>query len=366
MSIVLKQVSYTYETYPAQKTEALQRISLTIEDGAFVGIMGHTGCGKSTLMQLMAGLLKPGEGAVYIDGKDINEPSYDRRLLRETVGVVFQHPEYQLFETTVKKDVAFGLKYSGLSKAEKRERVKEALELVGLDVERIGAESPLSLSGGEKRRVAIAGVLVTRPRILILDEPMAGLDAGSREQFLRLAAQFNRRGVTILMVSHNADSLCQYAHRILVLEQGRLVLDGTPREVFQDTALTARLGIGTSQSREMAELLIKRDIPLSGYIVKYEELLEELERVFKKRMFQRKQNEVLRSAGSGTVSEKNSREKESGETLPLTELTVVRDKRAIKKEPGEALRSADLKVANGRNPVEKEQHKESTGGSVCR
>lgn len=282
MSIVLKQVSYTYGQNTAQKTDALKNINFTIENGEFVGIMGHTGCGKTTLIQMIAGLLSPSEGAVYIDGKDINSPDYERRILRETVGVVFQRPEYQLFETTVEKDVAFGLKYSGLGKAEKKKRVKDALALMGLVLEDIGKESPLSLSGGEKRRVAIAGVLVTRPQILIFDEPIAGLDPDGREQFLELAAQLNRSGVTILMISHNADSLCEYADRILVLQQGHLVLDGTPKAVFRDTSLTRKLGIGTSQSREIARMLLERGFPLSGNITKYEELLGELETVLKR------------------------------------------------------------------------------------
>lgn len=281
MSIVLKQVSYIYGQHTAQKTDALQNISLTIEKGEFVGIMGHTGCGKTTLIQLIAGLLSPSDGTVCIDGMDINSPDYDRRILRETVGVVFQHPEYQLFETTVERDVAFGLKYSGLGKAEKRERVKDALALMGIALEEIGKESPLSLSGGEKRRVAIAGVLVTRPKILIFDEPIAGLDPDSREQFLELVVQLNREGVTILMISHNADSLCEYAQRILVLNQGRLVLDGTPKEVFRDTVQTKALGIGSSQSGRIADMLIKRGVPLSGEITRYDELLGKLESIWK-------------------------------------------------------------------------------------
>lgn len=282
MSIVLKQVSYTYGQSTAQKTDALQNISLTIENGEFVGMMGHTGCGKTTLIQLIAGLLSPSRGTVCIDDMDINSPDYDRRILRETVGVVFQHPEYQLFEATVEKDVAFGLKYSGLGKAEKRERVKEALALMGLDLAEIGKESPLSLSGGEKRLVAIAGVLVTRPQILIFDEPIAGLDPDRRQQFLELVTQLNRQGVTIVMISHNADSLCEYAQRILVLHQGRLVLDGTPKEVFGDTALTKELGIGSSQSRRIADMLIERGIPLPRQITRYDELLGELETLWKR------------------------------------------------------------------------------------
>ncbi len=281
MSITLKQVSYTYVRSRSQRVSALENISLTIGDGEFVGIMGHTGCGKTTLIQLIAGLLAPDAGEVLLNGMDINSPSYDRRVLRETVGVVFQHPEYQLFETTVEKDAAFGLKYSGLSKAEKKARVKDALEQMGFVYEDICNESPLALSGGEKRRVAIAGVLVTRPKVLIFDEPVAGLDPGSREHFLEFMTQLNKKGVTVLMVSHHADSLCEYADRILVLHQGRIALDGTPKEVFQDTALTRQLSIDTSQSRRIAELLIQRGFPLSGNITTYGELSEELKYLLK-------------------------------------------------------------------------------------
>lgn len=281
MSIILKQVSYTYVRSRLQRVSALENISLTIGDGEFVGIMGHTGCGKTTLIQLIAGLLTPDAGQVLLDGKDINSPGYDRRVLREKVGVVFQHPEYQLFETTVEKDIAFGLKYSGLSKAEKKERVKDALELMGFAYEGICNESPLALSGGEKRRVAIAGVLVTQPKILIFDEPVAGLDPGSRAYFLRFVAELNQKGVTVLMVSHHADSLCEYAGRILVLHQGRVALDGTPKEVFLDTALTRQLSIDTSQSRRIADMLIQRGFPLSGNITTYGELTGELKSLLK-------------------------------------------------------------------------------------
>lgn len=281
MSITLKQVSYTYAQSRSQRVSTLENISLTIWDGEFVGIMGHTGCGKTTLIQLIVGLLTPNGGQVLIDGMDINSPSYDRRILRETVGVVFQHPEYQLFETTVEKDVAFGLKYSGLSKAEKKERVKDALEQMGFVYEEVCNESPLALSGGEKRRVAIAGVLVTQPKVLIFDEPVAGLDPGSRAHFLEFVTQLNKKGVTVLMVSHHADSLCEYAGRILVLHQGRIALDGTSKEVFRDTALTRLLSIDTSQARRIAELLIERGFPLSGNITTYGELSEELKHLLK-------------------------------------------------------------------------------------
>lgn len=176
MSISLSHVSFTYSPGTVFEKLALYDINLTIEDGEYVGIMGQTGCGKSTLLQLMVGLEQPSEGKVFVDGKDINVREYNRKILRQKVGMVFQYPEVQLFETSVEKDVAFGLKHSGLSKTEIDENVRWAVEMLGLDFEKIRAISPFSLSGGEKRRVAIAGILATKPKILILDEPVAGLD----------------------------------------------------------------------------------------------------------------------------------------------------------------------------------------------
>ena len=194
MWIEVKNLSCSYGSGTASAQEALKDVSFKIEDGEFVGIMGHTGCGKSTLIQLIAGLLTPDRGQVLIDGEDINAPGYDRLALRGKVGIVFQYPEYQLFETTVEKDVAFVLKHSGLGKDERERRVKGALEAMGFSWEAVRKKSPLSLSGGEKRRVAIAGVLAAQPRILIFDEPIAGLDPFGRTAFLELSAKLNRRG----------------------------------------------------------------------------------------------------------------------------------------------------------------------------
>lgn len=280
MPIEVRNVSCRYGERTPLEVLALKEISFRVEDGEFVGIMGHTGCGKSTLIQLMAGLLAPGEGEILIDGKDINEPGYDREELRRTLGIVFQYPESQLFETTVEKDVAFALKHLNLSKAAKAERVRRALEAVGFGTEGTG-KSPLSLSGGEKRRVAIAGVLAAEPRILIFDEPLAGLDPYGRQEFLELAAGLHRQGTTILMVSHDADALCGYADRILVLDRGRLSAQGTPEEIFGDLKRAEALHIGAGEVRRIAQALYEKGWLQKPEITKYEELLSEIKRKIK-------------------------------------------------------------------------------------
>lgn len=207
MPITVTNLTCVYGAGTPFETTALRDVSVTVENGSFVGILGRTGCGKSTLIQIMAGLLTPTAGTVMLDGQDIHARRYDRSILRRKVGIVFQYPECQLFETTVEKDVAFGLKHSGLSAAEKQTRVRWALETVGFSFEKVHDQPPMGLSGGEKRRVAIAGVLATKPEYLILDEPIAGLDPLGREAFLQLITELNRGGMTILMVSHNAECL---------------------------------------------------------------------------------------------------------------------------------------------------------------
>lgn len=276
MPIELNSVSYTYAPGTAYAAGALEQVSLTVTDGEFVGIMGRTGCGKSTLIQLIAGLLTPDGGQVLVDGKDINGRDYDRDLLRRRVGVVFQHPEYQLFETTVARDVAFGLKHLKWSAEEKRQAVREALEAVGFDYDEVKDQSPLRFSGGEKRRIAIAGVLATKPGILILDEPIAGLDPLGREAFLSLLDRLNRQGTTILMISHNADAIAEHADRVVVLEQGKVLLDGPVKQVFARRDLLKAHGLGVSQARETAALLTERGLPAGEDTVRYEDLLPRL------------------------------------------------------------------------------------------
>ena len=273
MPIEINHVSYTYFPGTVFEAAALRDVSLRIEDGEYVGIMGQTGCGKSTLIQLMVGLMVPSEGKIIVDGKDINERGYQREELRKKAGIVFQYPEVQLFETTVEKDVAFGLKHSGLSKAEIAENVRWAIETVGLDFEKIRAESPFSLSGGEKRRVAIAGILAAKPKFLILDEPIAGLDPKGRKDFLKLSGDLNADGVTIIMVSHNADALAEYAQRVIILDDGHLIMDAPVKEAFRDVELLRDKGIGIGQAREIAHLLTARGYPVPEDTVRYKELL---------------------------------------------------------------------------------------------
>lgn len=238
--------------------QALKNLSLQISNGECVGIMGQTGCGKSTLLRLMAGLIPPTEGQILLDGTDIYHPRFPRKLLRQTIGLVFQYPESQLFETTVERDVAFGLKHTALSKQEKEKQIRWALEEMGFDFETIRARSPLSLSGGEKRRVAIAGILAADPALLILDEPFAGLDPLGRRALIATLKRLHAAGKTVVLVSHNADLLCELTQRIIVLKEGTLAADGTPEEVFADLDAAAALHIGAGSIRRIAQGLYER------------------------------------------------------------------------------------------------------------
>lgn len=281
MPISAKDVSLIYSPGTPFETAALKNVGFTVEDGEFVGIMGHTGSGKSTVLQLMAGLLTPTSGVIEVDGRDICDRRYDRSELRKKVGVVFQYPECQLFEATVEKDVAFGLRYSGLSGAEIADRVKWALEIAGFDFEKVRKVSPLGLSGGEKRRAAIAGVLAAKPKYLLLDEPIAGLDPLGREAFLELLRKLNADGATIVMVSHNADSLGECARRILIFDHGRLAEDGGTREIFRDVEKMKARALGVSQSREIACLLQKGGMDIPQDITDYGALKAAVLRVLK-------------------------------------------------------------------------------------
>lgn len=256
-------------------TRVLNDINVSIEDGEFVGVMGRTGCGKTSFMQLLAGLIRPTGGEVLIDGENIFASRYDRKKLRRKLGFVFQFPEVQLFETTVERDVTFALKHSGLSRMKMRERAVESLAAVGFVGESILEQSPLSLSGGQRRCIAVAGVLAQKPKILILDEPLAGLDPTARREFLLLLRRLNREdGTTILMISHNADALAENCSRILVLDEGHLLSDGTPQEVFFDAdALRAR-HLDVSFARQTAQLLQKGGFDVPQNIVSRDALLE--------------------------------------------------------------------------------------------
>ena len=276
MLISLKDVSFTYSAGTPFENRALNGINLEIDKGEFVGIIGHTGCGKSTLIQVIAGLLTPESGQVLIDGKDIFEKGYDRKQLRRTLGVVFQYPEYQLFEETVDLDISYGPRKAGYSEEETEEHVAWAYEQLGLNREALKEMSPFELSGGQKRKVAIAGVLALRPDILVLDEPIAGLDPKGRNEFMAFVRSLREQGMTIIMISHNMDGLAEEATRILVMKNGEIVKDDTPKSVFTDIEMLEGLSLGTSEAHEIAVMLKEKGIDQS--VITYAELLDELVR----------------------------------------------------------------------------------------
>lgn len=247
MSIELRNVTYKYSTGTAYEMVALDNISLQIPDGKFIGIIGHTGSGKSTLIQHFNGLIRPTSGQVLFDGEDIWGEKYDRRHLRSQVGLVFQYPEHQLFETDVLTDVCFGPKNLGCSEEECKERALEALHQVGLK-EKYYHMSPFDLSGGQKRRVAIAGVLAMNPKMLVLDEPTAGLDPKGRDDILDKVKELHEtRGISIAIVSHSMEDMAKYVERIIVMNHGHMPFDGTPREVFSHYLELEKIGLAAPQ-----------------------------------------------------------------------------------------------------------------------
>ena len=253
--------------------QALKNVSFEIADGEFVGIIGHTGSGKSTLIQVISGLLDGAEGQVLINGVDYMAKKADRRQLRRTLGVVFQYPEYQLFEETVEKDVAYGPRKMGVPESELAGRVRVALEHVGIDYELYKDKSPFSLSGGQKRKIAIAGVLAMEPSILILDEPIAGLDPMGRENFMQLSRDLNATGITILMISHNMDNLAEYAGRVLAMNDGELYLNGTPQEVFSQEEKLVAAGLDLPEAAKLARQLRERGMDVPQGTIRYDEIL---------------------------------------------------------------------------------------------
>ena len=248
MSIRLENVNYIYGEGSGQEKWALKNINLTIHDREFIGIVGHTGSGKSTLTQLLNGLEKPSSGTIYYNDEDIQADGYERRKLRQKVGLVFQYPEHQLFEVSVIKDVEFGPRNLGLSNLEVEKRSLDALKQVGLSDDLLDV-APFALSGGQKRRVAIAGVLAMQPEVLILDEPTAGLDPAGRTEILELLKKLHEENnITVILVSHSMDDVARYAGRILVMNQGELVLDGEPQKVFRYRDELRKIGLDVPQS----------------------------------------------------------------------------------------------------------------------
>ncbi len=277
MPIQVEHLTHTYMTDSPFAATALEDVSLTIEDGELIGLLGHTGSGKTTLVQHLNGLLKPTSGKVVVDGLDITEKDVSLLEVRRRVGLVFQYPEYQLFEETVAKDVAFGPKNLGLSEQEVDERVRYALQEVGLVYEEIAERSPFELSGGQMRRVAIAGVLAMRPKTLILDEPTAGLDPAGRRSILGMIRELHAAGgLTVVMVSHNMDDISSLATRLVVMSRGKMVLTGTPREVFQHRELLSSIGLGIPQAAELTQQLIAEGYPLPADLYTPAEVAEAL------------------------------------------------------------------------------------------
>lgn len=278
--IVLKNVSYTYSPGTPFARKALEEVSVTLRDGEFIGLIGHTGSGKSTLVQLLNGLLLPTEGEVQV-GDILLEKGKNLLEVRKTVGLVFQYPEYQLFEETVAKDIAFGPKNLGLSQEEVNRRVKEAMASVGLS-EELAERSPFELSGGQKRRVAIAGVLAMNPSILVLDEPTAGLDPHGRNEILgQIKALHAERKMTIVLVSHSMEDVGRIAERMLVMDHGHLVMDGTPREIFQFPDALRKIGLGVPEVRRVMEKLKARFPFIHEDCITVEEAKAEILRAFK-------------------------------------------------------------------------------------
>ena len=268
MSIVIEHLNYVYMQGGPYETKALNDVSLTINDGEFIGLIGHTGSGKSTLVQHLNGLIMPSSGRVLVDGLDLADKNTDRRAIRRRVGLVFQYPENQLFEETVAKDIAFGPKNLGLDEAEIDRRVRTAMRRVALDYDKLAERSVFELSGGQMRRVAIAGVLAMEPQTLVLDEPCAGLDPRGREEILGLISDLHREsGTTIVMVSHSMDDVAALAERVIVMNHGSVVMDGTPREVFAKGEELRAIGLDVPQAVELAQKLSEKgfDIPEGIY-----------------------------------------------------------------------------------------------------
>jgi energy-coupling factor transport system ATP-binding protein len=282
MSIILDKINYVYGEGTAYRTQALKDINLQIHDGEFIGIIGHTGSGKSTLTQLLNGLLRATDGHIYVDGEDIYDDDYDMKKLRSKVGLVFQYPDHQLFETTNFEDVCFGPKNLGLDRKEIELRAFEALHNVGFP-EELFYQPPFDLSGGQKRRVAIAGVLAMKPDVLILDEPTAGLDPAGRDEILGLISQMHRElGITIILVSHSMEDVAKYVGRIIVMNQGQVMLDDVPRQVFSHYQELEAVGLAAPQVTYLVNELAERGLPVDTGVTTVKEaaqtILEALRR----------------------------------------------------------------------------------------
>lgn len=276
MPIIVHHLSHEYGADTKLNTLALDDINLVIPDGQFVGLIGHTGSGKTTLIQHLDALLEPKSGTVYLDGEDIFEKDYDRRKLRGSMGLVFQYPEHQLFETTVFADVCFGPKNLGLDKKEAELRAYDALKLVGLEDE-VFYQSPFDLSGGQKRRVAIAGVLAMQPKVLILDEPTAGLDPKGRDEILDCISKLHRqKEMTVILVSHSMEDVAKYVERIIVMNRGKVFLDGSPKGVFAHYKELEEIGLAAPEVTYIMNELASKGLPVNTEATTLEEAKEEI------------------------------------------------------------------------------------------
>ena len=279
MPIILDSVSYVYGEHTPFRKEALKGINLTINEGDFVGIIGHTGSGKSTLVQHLNGLLHPTAGKVTINGLDAALKTEEAKLMRHKVGMVFQYPEHQLFEETIAQDIAFGPKNLGLSDSEVDERVREAMDFVGLDYETYANRSPFQLSGGQMRRVAIAGVVALNPSYLILDEPSAGLDPFGREEiFQKIIDLHAKKGITVVLVSHNMEDISRMANRLIVIDNGQIQLDGKPIDIFMNKRKELQAAeVDVPPVSKLVEYLRDRGLPVSQQVISVDDAVKAIE-----------------------------------------------------------------------------------------
>ncbi len=275
MLIKLENVSHLYEDQST--VAALKDINLTVNQNEFIGLVGHTGSGKSTLIQTLNGLIRPTRGKIFIENEEITSKGFDLKTIRRKIGLVFQYPEHQLFEETVEKDIAFGPRNLGLSANQIIDRVHWAMDMVQMDYDEFRQRSPFQLSGGQKRKVAIAGVLAMRPQVLILDEPSAGLDPMGRNQLLQLLIRLNKEyQMTIILVSHRMEEVAELADRLLVMNEGYLVLDDSPREVFQNVNLLEEIGLGIPQVTRLLWEIKKRGYNIRTDLLTLKEVKEEI------------------------------------------------------------------------------------------
>lgn len=284
MSIIIENLDHIYDRGTPYETKAIDNVSLKIETGEFIGVIGHTGSGKSTLIQHLNGLIKPSGGKIIINGLDITTEKIKMADVRKKVGLVFQYPEYQLFEETIAKDIAFGPENLGLDASEVESRVIEAMTLVGLDYEAMKDKSPFELSGGQKRRVAIAGVLAMKPEVLILDEPTAGLDPKGRDEILmQIKALHAKNKNTVILVSHSMEDVGKLADRLFVMNKGQLALSGTPSEVFREADFLESIGLGVPQVVKLFDALKAKGVILEKEVVTVEDAKAELMRLLGRR-----------------------------------------------------------------------------------